>query len=330
MASELESLLRGNNLSSTEAERLMDYLCSPGATENERISFLASMISKGVESGEIAGFARSLRSKSLLSRIPGCTDVVGTGGDMQNTINVSTCSALVAAAFGIKVSKHGNHAITGVAGSADFLGRLGYEFRYNMDEANLRLRRSGFLFVLAPMYNGAFSMFSRVRKLIGSKTVFNLLGPVTNPTDPDRIIIGCIPELADLYADSLRSMGKRGCVVSSQDGMDEISPFDQGKLILVNGNVKQVKVDGPGLSNNTDRENICSNDPGKLFTLALEGLSGRNKDSASFIALNTAPALMANGLVETFDEGYYKSLDLITYGGISSTINLIGGGVIHA
>lgn len=311
------------------AARLMDYLCTSDATETERISFLASLISKGVEAQEIAGFAKSLRTKSSLPGIRGCTDIVGTGGDGMQTFNVSTCAAIVSSAMGVRIAKHGNRAVTGIMGSADFLSRIGYNFGMPADQANSLLEETGFIFILAPMYNSAFSVFRRSRKLIGTKTVFNLLGPLTNPVDPDISIIGCSPELADLYAGALTSLGKRGAVVSSSDGMDEISPFAEGKIILVGDTADTITINGPELAGITSRENVCSPDPGRLYDLALSGLSGENQDALRFIALNSAPSLMMNGLADSFEEGYYKSMDCILEGRAMSRLEMISRRMVN-
>ena len=330
MFRELDMLVSGNTLSPDSSSRLMEYLCLPETSDTERISFLASLLSTGVTPAEMAGFSRTLKLYGDLGPIHGCTDIVGTGGDGMNTFNVSTCASIVASSMGIRIAKHGNRAVSGMMGSADFLARLGYDFEFDQREAEMRLERTGYLFILAPVHNRAFSLFARARKLLGTSTVFNLMGPLTNPVDPEISIIGCQDGLSGLYAETLLESSRRGAVISSSDGMDEISPFGRSRMVIVGENLESVSISGKSIAGELAMKDVRAEDQGSLFGLAMAGLSGENASAARFIALNTAPAVLLNGFADTFEEAYRLSLDQILSGKALSHTGQIVGGEVHA
>ena len=194
MKPELEKVIAGNILDRHPASDLMLYLASDNASDSERAAFLSALKLRKETPEEVLGFADAIKSLSTLKKLPNTTDIVGTGGDKKSTINVSTAAALVCSALGIRIAKHGNYSITGAHGSADFIKFLGYNMEYSPFQAEQILERIGFLYILAPRFNSSFSRFARVRNILGFPSLFNYLGPITNPVDPGIVVAGSCSE----------------------------------------------------------------------------------------------------------------------------------------
>lgn len=288
-----------------------------GASDETKAAFLKELHDRGETPEEVADLCITLRSKALLSRVPDTTDIVGTGGDGKNTINVSTAAAIVASASGIKVAKHGNFGATSNRGSADFLKHIGYGFEMSQKGLERRLRETSFAFILAPKYNDNFAKFARARKMLLHKTVFNYLGPLTNPADPDRMILGVTDRrISDLYSGYLKLNGKRGAVVYSEDGMDEVSPYSRSNVVTINdGENEQFQIDPVKiLGDRIGIERISSPDPAESFRMTLEGLKGNLPDVSSFIALNASLPLLINNRESSLEDAYADAFELIRSG----------------
>lgn len=285
--------------------------------DREKVEFLTEIHNRGETPAEIAGFAMALRDMAELNvKYPGLTDVVGTGGDGKNTVNVSTAVSIVLASMGIKTAKHGNFGITGHHGSADFMKYAGYNFYMDEDEIVKNLDSKNYVYILAPQYNKSFAKFSKARKMISFRTVFNILGPLTNPLNPERVVLGTYSdELANLYAHVILQEGKKGFIIHSSDGMDEISPYSENQLYYVHGKIEKTKIDPINLTGHrTGIEKISTADPEKSFKMLLSGLSGQNRDVKEFIGLNAVPAIMINGMADTAEEAYDLALKNIESG----------------
>ena len=223
----VEQLTRGHALSDEQVTVAVGHLVGEQASVASKADFLAALASKGETIGEIAAFARDLRARSIHppldpeTRAREILDVCGTGGDRLGTFNISTTVAIVVAAAGVTVAKHGNRAITSQAGSADVLEALGVKIDWAPDEAARSLREHQFAFFFAPKYHPAFKNITPARKLCaerGQRTIFNFLGPLLNPARPSAQLIG-VPraELCEPIARVLQSLGvRRGMVVSGQ------------------------------------------------------------------------------------------------------------------
>ncbi len=313
----LSKVITEKNLSAAEAEIIMRHMVQGEHTTTEKAAFLCALRIKGETPEEIVGFSKALKAFASLERIPGVSDIVGTGGDGHGTINVSTAAAINAASLGVKIAKHGNRAVTSKMGSADFLERLGYEFQFTSEEGEKRLKSSNFLFILAPAFNRSFSVFSEARKRLQLPTIFNLMGPITNPADPDIMVIGSkSPDFVQTYANVLRATGKRGMVIVSSDGMDEISPYGTTLAYESLDTVRSYMIRPEEIMGRelTSRISITGNDAEEIFRKNLKGLSGENPDCARFIALNTSPILMLNGLCADLSEGYEIAVENILSG----------------
>jgi|YelNatPaOPRAMG01_1025707.scaffolds.fasta_scaffold05054_14 anthranilate phosphoribosyltransferase len=303
-----------------EAFTMMEHLLSQDATEDERDRFLRHTVDNQPSAEEVSGFSRAIRSRSILPRIPGLLDIVGTGGDGKNTVNVSTASAISASALGIGVAKHGNRGITSSHGSADFMRYIGYEMAFTPDEARKRLNRDSFLYLLAPQFNSAFASFTAARKRIGRRTVFNIMGPLTNPVDPDFMILGSFNmETAEIYAKVLSLRSKAGVCFSSTAGMDEISPVGETAMFYVrDGRISRSVVRGESITGETsDLAAITEPDPQRCFQKTMDGLTGRNRQVAQFIALNTAPALILHGRARDMQDAYDAVMRAIESGRVA-------------
>lgn len=315
-----------------EAEALMDVLAMEGSSEIKKAAFLTGLHFKGATTEEIIGFSNSLRKHALAHRISGVTDIVGTGGDGKNTINVSTASAITASALGIRVVKHGNIGITSKHGSADFMKYLGYDFQRGFQNPVETLENDGFLYAFAPIFNPSFARFSEVRKKLGHRTVFNIMGPITNPFDPDYLVIGTADESNSMsYAQVLAGRGKKGYVFHSSDGLDEISPSAPTYGFMVNGSVAEVSIRPREITGkDIPLSDVTTPDPGECFARTVKGLLGLDESASAFIALNTAPALVLNEMADSLGEGYAIALEAMLSGKAEKRIGMLTQGRFEA
>jgi anthranilate phosphoribosyltransferase len=214
-------------------------------------AILASMRAKGVVADEVRGFARGMRRLALRPKIPDnlrAIDIVGTGGDASGSLNISTGTALLTAACGVPVVKHGNRSISSKSGSADVLEALGMKLPLDQDAAGLLLEETNFTFLFAPHYHPATRAVAPVRSALGVRTIFNILGPLTNPAEPPFHLIGAFSmESAKLMADTLAGMPmERAFIIHGADGWDEPTPMGPFKLFDVRPGKVYVETRTPG------------------------------------------------------------------------------------
>ena len=223
----LSAVVDGRTLSMDEAHRAMSSVMDGEATQAQLAALLVALRMRGETVDELAGFATAMRERVLRVNAPdGAIDTCGTGGDKSGTINISTAAALVAAAAGVPVAKHGNRAITSAAGSADVLEALGIRTDLGPDEAAEALRTYGFAFLFAPGYHPAMKHAGPTRGEIGVRTAFNFLGPLTNPAGAKRQVVGVgDPAAAPKIAEVLHMLGAERAVVVHGAGLDEL-PLD--------------------------------------------------------------------------------------------------------
>lgn len=223
----IAKVVSGAHLTREEAKLAMNFVMEGDATPSQISSFVTALRMKGETADEIGGFAETMRGKANMVKAErvNLLDTCGTGGDGADTFNISTASAIVAAAGGIRVAKHGNRAMSSKSGSADVLEALGVNIGLSAEEASSCLERIGICFMFAQAHHPSMKHAAVPRKEIGIRTVFNLLGPLTNPAGADRQLLGIFDRnRTELIAEVLGSLGiKRGLVVASYDGLDEIS-----------------------------------------------------------------------------------------------------------
>ncbi len=287
------------------------------SADEEKAEFLKLLHDRGETPEEVTYLAARLREKAKLKAVSGVADIVGTGGDGMNTINVSTAASLILSSLGVKIAKHGNFGATSNKGSADFLKFLGYNFEMDQVELARRLNEVSFSFILAPMFNDNFAKFAKARKMLPHKTVFNYLGPLTNPANPSVMMLGVTDGLiGDLYTNYLLLNSKTGCVVYSDDGMDEISPSSSSNITLVRkGSREDIRFQpGEVLKEKIRIDEISRIDAAESFSLTLQGLSGKSRPVAEFISLNAAMALFVNERFSTPQEAFDESMKLLENG----------------
>lgn len=223
----LEALIRRRDLSTEEARALMDAIMSGELGDVQVAALLTALRSKGETVGEIAGFAQAMRERAvrITPRRGGLVDTCGTGGDGRHTFNISTATALVAAAMGIPVAKHGNRAVSSRCGSADVLEALGVRIDLEPGAVATLIDRVGIGFLFAPQHHPAMKNAMPARKQLGIRTVFNVLGPLTNPAGVRRQLIGVYEEgLTETLCRVLQTLGsEKAFVVHGRDGTDEVS-----------------------------------------------------------------------------------------------------------
>ena len=287
------------------------------STDLQKADFLRQINAGGYAPEIVAELARVIKERATLSRIEEVSDIVGTGGDSKNTINVSTAAALVVSSMGVKIAKHGNYGATSNKGSADFLKSLGYNFEMNQQSLEKRISKSSFAFILAPRYNDSFAKFAAARKMIPAKTAFNYLGPLTNPADPDVMMLGVTSaEISNLYSSYLTLNNKKGCVLYSEDGMDEVSPYSRTNITMVeDGEISKMTVHPERiLGEKIGIEHISAIDPERSFELTRKGIEGSDRNAAKFIALNAGLSLCLNRKFGDIEDGFRNALECIDSG----------------
>ena len=225
-----ERLLQRRNLSETESEDVLTHLADPDTPPALAGAVLAALRSKGVVANEVRGFARAMRRLARRPQIPPgirAIDIVGTGGDASGSLNISTGTALLTAACGVPVVKHGNRSVSSRAGSADVLEALGLALPLDSQAAGECLAATNFTFLLSPHYHPAMKVIAPVRAALGVRTIFNVLGPLVNPAEPQLHLIGAFSvQAAQLIADTLAGLEiERAFVVHGAEGWDEPTPI---------------------------------------------------------------------------------------------------------
>ncbi len=236
----LKKLIRGETLSPEEASLAMTEIMTGQAGDARTAAFLTALSVKGESGREIEAFARAMRKAALPWPSEGPADLCdtcGTGGDSMGTLNISTLAALVLASMGIQVAKHGNRAVSGSTGSADLLEALAIKIEMTPDESLHCLKKAGICFLFAPAWHPAMKHAGPVRRALGFRTVFNLLGPLTNPAPVAYQVIGVFDKrFLDPVAGALSGLDRKGAmVVHSDDGLDEVSISASTQFIRIGG-----------------------------------------------------------------------------------------------
>ena len=312
----IDQVVSGRSLSMEDASAVMRQVMEGEATPAQLGSFLTGLRIKGETPQEIAGMAAVMREFALRVEVDGpLIDTVGTGGDGQNTFNISTATAFVAAAAGLKVAKHGNRAASGTCGSADVLEALGVKIDLPPEGVARCIEEVGVGFMFAPVFHPAMRHAAPVRREIGIRTVFNILGPLTNPAGAQTQLLGvAFPELGETMAEVLRMLGShRAMIVHGHGGMDELSLSGDSTVWEVReGELSRwtVRVEDTGLPetpisairSGTEEENAAA--MRRLF----RGETGPVRD---VVLLNSAGVLMAGDLAGTVHEGVEQAANII-------------------
>ncbi len=312
----IDAVVSGNSLSMDEAAAVMRQIMQGEATPAQLGSFLTALRLKGESTEEIAGMATVMREFSLKVRVEGTVvDSVGTGGDGSNTFNISTAAALVAAGAGVRIAKHGNRAASGSCGAADVLEALGVRIELPPEGVERCINEGGIGFMFAQAFHPSMRHAGPVRREIGIRTVFNILGPLTNPAAAQRQLIGvAYPELGEKVAEVMRLLGsERSLVVHGAGGLDEIAlDGDTSVWELRDGNVESwtFNPDGAGLPrwNVDDLRGGGREANAAAMRRLLDGEGGPIRDA---VLLNTAGVLLAAGAAATIPEGIQQAAQAI-------------------
>ncbi|MDO8428922.1 MAG: anthranilate phosphoribosyltransferase [Candidatus Diapherotrites archaeon] len=303
----LKKLVEKQNLTQQESCQVLDVIMTGVISSTQISAFLTALTIKGETVEEITGFVQSMRNHSLKVNInsPNLIDTAGTGGDGKNTFNISTCSALVAAAAGAVVAKHGNKSITGKSGSSDVLDCLGVEIISNPKKAKQALEEIGIAFLFAPVFHPSMKVVAQIRKNLGFKTVFNLLGPLTNPAQAQRQLIGVYDKKAlEKLAQVLVLLGTKKAMLVSSD-LDELSITQETVVYEIEHNQFERYVLQPkyyGFPESTLKE-IQVHSIEESAKIILDVLNGKQGHPRNIVALNTGAALYVSGIAKTIEKG---------------------------
>ena len=309
----IEKLRRQEDLTTAEAAGAMAAIMRGEAAPAQIAGLLVGLAMKGERPSELVGLAQTMRANAVaVPTQPGPVfDTCGTGGDRSGSFNISTAAAIVMAACGTRVAKHGNRSVSSQCGSADVLEALGVNIQASPDVAARCLTEVGIAFFFAPTFHPAMKHAAQARKDLGVRTAFNLLGPLTNPARPTRQIVGVPrPDLTELIARSLALLGsERAWVVHGADGLDELSTTGYTKVSECRNNAVQTFYVHPadfGLPKATP-ESLKGGDAktnAAIVTAVLDGVSGAPRD---VVLLNTGAALFIAGQADTVRAGVARA-----------------------
>ena len=307
------------HMSESEAEEVFGWILDGEASEEEIARFLLAMTERSETAEEIAGAARALRARYIPVNGPDdAIDVCGTGGDGHHTLNVSTAVGIVVAACGVPVARHGNRAISSLSGVADTLEVLGLDMQAAGRTAEKTLAEIGICFLFAPNHHPAMGRIQPIRKKLGRRTIFNLMGPLSNPVGVKRQLIGIArPGYVSIYGDAAARLGsERTFVVSGDEGLDELSLAGGNELADVAGNeffMRRVDAKLAGLEN-APLEAIRGGDPAhnaEALARLLNRETGAYRDS---VLLNSAAALIVAGRTDDWAQGAQIAAEAVDTG----------------
>ena len=314
----LEKLKNKENLTFEESKSAFEILMTGKADEDQIYNFLTLLSEKGEVADEIAGGVYVLREKSKRVNVQDCIDTCGTGGDGMNTVNISTASALLLASMGIKVAKHGNKAVSSKCGSGDVLEALNIKIDLEPREIEQEISNNNFGFMFAPNYHSAMRFVGPVRKKIGKRTIFNMIGPLSNPALVERQVVGVFDKkLLRIFAEGLKNLNiKFAWIVNSEDGLDEISPYAKTNIMqLKNGEISEILVDPNSIGVNAEKfENLIGNDAKFNADKMIEIFKGKDNDFSKAVCLNAAAGLIVAEKFVDFKEAYNYARKFILSG----------------
>jgi len=305
----IKKLESKENLSLEDSKSLFSNIMEGKYDEDSIVKILNALSNKGETKDELAGGIFIMRSKATLVRVPsGTVDTCGTGGDGQNSLNISTASAIVLASIGVKVAKHGNKAVSSNCGSADVLKALKININLKPQEAEQSIEKVNFAFMFAPNYHQAMKHVAGARKKIAKKTIFNLIGPLSSPAQVKKQVVGVFNEKWMMpFAEALKENNvENAFIVHSEDGMDEISPFAKTKIVeLNNKDIKSFLINPADLNiTNKNKENLKGKSAEYNAQKIIDIFKGEDSEFSDSVALNTAAGLMVSNKEKNFKKAY--------------------------
>lgn len=301
-------LIEKIDLSEAEMAEAMREIMEGKATDAQIGAFLTALRLKGETIDEITGAAKVMREKALSIKAPaGTVDTCGTGGDMAHTFNISTIAAFIVAGAGIPVAKHGNRSVSSKSGSADVLQALGVNIELPPERIEKCLREVGFGFLFAPVFHGAMKYALGPRREIGIRTVFNILGPLTNPAGAKYQVLGVYS--SDLTETMAKVLGNLGCihafVVHGEDGLDEITITGKTKVSeLKGGKVENYFIEPSDFGIKTGIiEDLLGGEAKENAEITINILKGKKGSKRDIVLLNASAAIVASGKAKDLKEG---------------------------
>ena len=300
----LEKLMRREDLTQEEAESAMGSIMDGRYTPAQAAAFLIALKMKGESLEEIAALARAMRKRAITiaPSVGNLVDTCGTGGDSSGTFNISTTAAFIAAGSGVAIAKHGNRAVSGRCGSADVLEELGVKM-LPPDAVRKCIEKTGMGFMFAPLYHPAMRNVAALRRELGVRTVFNILGPLTNPAGAKAQVLGVYDaSLTETMAEVLRALGAGRALVVHSGGMDEIGLGKTRVSELKNGEIRTYTLDASefGFREQKVPKAGSKEESARIMLAVLEGEMGAARDIA---LLNAAAAIYVGGKAGTMEEG---------------------------
>jgi anthranilate phosphoribosyltransferase len=313
----LQHLFEHKTLSQPQAKEVMTNIAKGVYNDTEITAFITVFLMRSITIEELQGFRDGLLELAVPVDLNGydVIDIVGTGGDGKNTFNISTIACFIVAGAGKKVAKHGNYGATSVSGASNVMEFLGYKFKNNSDQLKKEIEETNFCFLHAPLFHPALKAVAQIRKNIGFRTFFNMLGPMVNPANPQYQLVGVYNlEMARIYNYLLQQTGKPFTIIHSLDGYDEISLTNDTKVITQNGEkVLSAEELGKRVVYATDIAGGSSvEEAGKTFLKILKG-EGTWAQNAVVLA-NAAMALQCTGTYENYNEAYNTAVESLEAG----------------
>jgi anthranilate phosphoribosyltransferase len=315
----IQSLIDGQNLSEDEMISAMKIIMEGNASDAQIAAFLTALRIKGETVEEITGAVRVMREKvTAIKSPPDTVDTCGTGGDMSHTFNISTTSAFVVAACGVPVAKHGNRSVSSMCGSADVLEALGIRIDLEPSGVETCLASTGYGFMFAPLFHPAMKYAIGPRKEMGVRTIFNILGPLTNPAGADRQVMGVYhSDLTEPLAHVMANLKvKHAFIVHGEDGLDEITNTDRTKISeLKDGNVRTYVISPEDFGlNRALISDLKGGNAKENAQMTVEVLEGKKNAKRDIVLMNAAAALIAGNRAGEFREAVSLASDAIDSG----------------
>ena len=321
MKTHIEKCLSGEHLTVAEASNALDTIMTGQATDCQIAGLMIALRAKGETVDELVGFARTMREHAVKISIedPDAIDMCGTGGDCSGTFNISTVASFVVAGVGVTVAKHGNRSVSSQCGSADVLTALGVNIQCSAETVQTCINRIGIGFLFAPLYHPAMKYAAKPRTELGVRSIFNILGPLTNPAGVKRQLVGTYHQRAmHLLAGALQKLDTdKACVVHSDDGLDEVTLSGGTKVQEVNKNEQQrefhLQPEDFGFAQ-LILDNFRGGDKNANALIAMNVLKGGNSPARDVVVANAALGIYVSGKVKTILEGKQKAQDSINSG----------------
>jgi len=313
----LQYLFEHKTLSREQAKEVLTNISKGIYNEYEITSFVTVYLMRSITIDELQGFRDALLELCTKVNLNGyqTMDIVGTGGDGKNTFNISTLSCFVVAGTGQKVAKHGNYGVTSTSGASNVMEQLGYKFKNDVAALKKEVETAGICFLHAPLFHPAMKAVGPMRKNLGLRTFFNMLGPMINPANPDYQLVGVYNlEMARIYNYLLQQTGKPFTIIHSLDGYDEISLTDDTKVIT-NAGEKVMTPEQIGKRMVQPQDIFGGNTPeeaAKIFSKIIKGEGTWAQNAVVFA--NAAMALQCSGIYSSYDDAYAAAVESLESG----------------